>query len=300
MTAPRQVLPGRSYLITRRCSQRQYLLRPSPETSRVFGFLLAVAARRYGVEIHAYCVMSNHVHLVLSDPEARLPAFSQFLASLVARAMNRALGRSESFWGPSSYSAVALERPLDVLDKIAYVLANPVAAGLVQHGREWPGLWSGPEKIGRASMEFDRPDRFFRARGAKSLPAKAFLALTPPDGFDSAEAFRRALLLALAQREKAAALALARDGRGFAGAQGVTTRSALGSPEPARIRRGLNPQVACRDLARRIEALGRLVKFRRDYRRAFQAWRDGLLDVLFPAGTYLMRVSHGVACVPAG
>lgn len=35
-----------------------------------------------------------------------------------------------------------------MLDKIAYVLANPVKAGLVRHGRQWPGLWSAPEQIG--------------------------------------------------------------------------------------------------------------------------------------------------------
>ena len=69
--------------------------------------------------------MSNHFHLVVTDRTARLPAFGQYLDSLVARAVNASLGRWESFWGPSSYSAVVLTSPDDILDKVAYVLANP-------------------------------------------------------------------------------------------------------------------------------------------------------------------------------
>ena len=98
MTAPRQILPGSTYLVTRRCVQRQFLLRPSRNTNQVFLYLLALAARRFGMHIHAFCVLSNHVHLVVTDPDARLPAFHQFLDALVARALNAALGRWEAFW----------------------------------------------------------------------------------------------------------------------------------------------------------------------------------------------------------
>jgi REP element-mobilizing transposase RayT len=41
--------------------------------------------------VHAWCVLSNHYHLVVTDPDARLPAFMQYLDSLVARAMNASL-----------------------------------------------------------------------------------------------------------------------------------------------------------------------------------------------------------------
>jgi putative transposase len=106
VTAPRQILAGTTYLITRRCSQRQLLLRPSKLTNHLVGYLLAVAARRFGIQVHVFCVMSNHLHLVLTDPEARLPAFSQYFDSLVARSVNAALGRWESFWAPASFTAL--------------------------------------------------------------------------------------------------------------------------------------------------------------------------------------------------
>jgi putative transposase len=292
VTAPRQVLPGATYLLTRRCAQRQFLLRPGAVTNRVFGYVLAVAARRFRVQVHACCVLSNHFHLVVTDPEARLPAFQQYLGSLVARALNASLGRWESFWGPSSYSAVRLETPEDVLDKAAYVLANPVAAGLVRRGRDWPGLWSAPG--GTGPVAFKRPAEFFRAEGP--MPEVAELETVAPAGFASAEQFRRDLEEAVSGREEQAARDQASAGKGFAGSGRVLAQAPSRRP-PAREARGqLRPRVAARDRWRRAEALARLVEFLHSYRQAWAAFRAGLRQVVFPAGTYLLRVTHGVRC----
>jgi len=296
MTAPRQVLPGTTYLVTRRCSQRQFLLRPSKLTNQTFGYLLAVAATRYRIEVHAFCVMSNHVHLVVTDPEARLPAFSQFLDGLIARAMNAFLARWEHFWGPSTYSAVALQAQSDVVDKIAYVLANPVAAGLVRRGRMWPGSWSAPERMGGEPLEFVRPAQFFRKQGATALPGSGSLHLIVPRGFDGPVEFRRQVSAALEAKEVTAAVELAALGRGFLGAKRVLCQLPQGRPARIETRRGIKPRIASRDQWRRIEALRHLVEFLGAYRRAFDAWRKSSAHVVFPAGTYLMRVLHGVSC----
>jgi REP element-mobilizing transposase RayT len=293
MTAPRQVLQGTTYLVTRRCTQRQFLLKPSKVTTAVFGYLLAVAARRYGVEVHAYCVLSNHYHLVVTDPQARLPAFQQFLDALVARAVNAHLGRWENLWATSSFSAVALASAQDVVDKAACTLANPVAAGLVRLGREWPGLWSSPGGIG-AEVVFRRPKHFFSKKGC--LPESVGLTLAVPPGFLTAQAFREALEQALAAREADAA----QKSQGFLGAERVLAQRPFDRPKPGEPRRELSPRVAARDKWRRIELLGRLKDFVAAYRKALEQWCVGERTAVFPAGTYLMRVANGVACAGAG
>lgn len=297
MTAPRQVLPGSTYLVTRRCTRRQLLLRPSRATSALFLYVLAVAARRFGVRVHAFCVLSNHYHLVVTDPDARLPAFGQYLDSLVARAANSILGRWESFWAPSSYSAVALATPEDVLDKSAYVLANPVAAGLVRRGRDWPGLWSAPEQIGGAPLVVPRPAEFFRADGV--MPEEVELVLTPPPGFDSAEEFRELLAKALEALEDEAGRDHRAKGSGFLGQEKVLRQKPTSRPMPFEPRRNLNPRVAARDKWKRIEVLGRLKEFLAEYREAWREWQAGQRDPTFPHGTYLMRVLHGAPCAIA-
>lgn len=287
-------------MVSRRCSQRQFFLRPSKATNELLGFLLAVAAERFRIHLHAFCVMSNHLHLVLTDPEARLPAFMGFLDSLVARAMNPRLGRGEHFWSSKGYSAVTLLTPADVVDKVVYVLANPVTAGLVPHGRLWPGLWSAPRSFGAAPAEFRRPGLFFRKRGATALPERASLGLVVPPGFDSAASFRRSVESALALREEAVAAERAALHRGFLGVRRVLAQAPTARPRSSEPRGGLDPRLACKDKWRRIEALGRLKQFLSDYRLALRAWRERSAGVLFPAGTYLMRVFHLAPCEAPG
>jgi REP element-mobilizing transposase RayT len=263
----------------------------------LFLYVLAVAARRFGVRVHAFCVLSNHYHLIVTDPDARLPAFGQYIDSLVARATNSILGRWEAFWAPSSYSAVALVAPADVLDKTAYVLANPAAARLVRHGRDWPGLWSAPELIGAAPLVARRPGEFFRAKGV--MPDEVELELTVPPGFDSAEEFRNHLIAALEVREEQATREAHAAGLGFLGRTKVLSQKPTVRPPPLEPRQSLNPRVAARDKWKRIEVLARLSEFLTDYREAWCARRAGKLDALFPEGTYLMRVLHGAPCVMA-
>ena len=68
MSAPRLLMKGATYLITRRCTQRQFLLRPSPETNRTFLYCLVYAAQQTGVEVHGLVAISNHWRGVVTDP----------------------------------------------------------------------------------------------------------------------------------------------------------------------------------------------------------------------------------------
>ena len=51
MSLPRAILPGRCYMITRRCSERRFFMRPDRETNNAFVYCLALAARKASVSI---------------------------------------------------------------------------------------------------------------------------------------------------------------------------------------------------------------------------------------------------------
>ena len=102
----------------------------------------------------------------------------------MARALDAALGRWESLWAPGSYGAAALQSADDVLDKMDYTLANPVAAGLVRRGAQWPGPWSAPGKIGAGARLAKRPEHDFREEGP--TPPMAALELSCPPGLEQA------------------------------------------------------------------------------------------------------------------
>jgi len=297
-TPPRRILPGATYFVTRRCSERRFFLRPSRLTNGVVLYVLAVAAQRYGVQVHAFCVLSNHIHLVLTDRKGCLPAFMQYLDSLVARAVNAALGRFEGFWAQDgSYSAVEPLAPADVVAKTAYVLANPVAAGLVRRGSDWPGLRTSPDQLGAAKLVARRPDHFFDPDG--SMPEMVELELAPPPGFTAAQ-FRALVGAAVEQEEERHRHRAASEGRRFLGVARILAQSPFASPARGGRRFGMKPRVAARDTWKRVEGLSRLKAFLLEYRTAWLARRAGVANVIFPSGTYLLRVMHGVQCAGAG
>lgn len=93
------------------------------------------------VEVLAYCIMSNHVHMVAQLPD--LPAFSaarmmRRLKGRTALAINKLLHRQgQAFWRPESYDHV-VRNPREEERVMAYVLNNPVKAGLVDDWTKWP------------------------------------------------------------------------------------------------------------------------------------------------------------------
>ena len=104
----------------------------------------------------------------------------------------------------------------------------------------------------------------------------------------------------LAEAEREAAEKLHEEGRTFLGRKRALAQNPFSRPAPGEPRRQLSPRVACRDKWKRIEALQRLVQFRGAYAEALAAWRAGVREVVFPAGTWLMRVLHGAPCAASG
>jgi putative transposase len=248
------------------------------------------------VLVHAVCFMSNHWHGVVSDPFARLPEFLEHFHRLVAKALNASLGRWENFWSSDKTSVVLLVSDEDVLEKMAYTIANPTAAGLVRSPREWPGVVT--QRIGERS-NVAMPDTFFDLDG--ELPETVALEYVRPPVYihlDTCE-LARLLVAAVDRRVREARSALASCGRRFLGAKAVLQQSFDGVPQTVEPRRNPNPRIAATNTPERVQATRNLLAFWRDYRAAWVAWRAGKREQVFPAGTYALRIYARVACAPA-
>ncbi len=298
MTAPRQIIPGSVYMVTRRCTQRQFLLRPSALVNQVFLYCLAYAAMGFGVEVVAFVVLSNHYHAIVVDTEGRLPEFMACLNRLVGKCINASLGRFESLWSSEPYSAVQLETEEDIWDKLLYVLANPTAAGLVPTLSQWPGAHSDPRGYGSAPIVVERPGVYFRDDGL--MPEKVKLELAVPTAFGdlNPRQFGTRLAKSLEARQAEHVAEFEAKSRSFLGREPVLAQSPYDKPKGPADHMNLNPRVACRDKWRRIEALGRLKEFLEAYREAWVAFKEGVKDVVFPAGTYWMCRHAGCQTAP--
>ena len=152
-------------MITRRCSERRFFLRPDDETNNAFLYCLALAAQRANVEVTFSEAMSNHHHTGIHDPDGNFPVFTEHFHGLLARCQNAHLGRFESFWSSEPTSVVALVEPNDVLDKMVYAFTNPCAADLVDKAEEWPGVSTFQPRSPAGWLVATRPKHFFRDDG---------------------------------------------------------------------------------------------------------------------------------------
>jgi REP element-mobilizing transposase RayT len=288
VTAPRPIVPGRTYLVTRRCTQREHLLRPDPEVTQIYEYCLGEAAQRHDIVLHAWTALSNHHHVVVTDTKGKLPAFLERLHKMVAKAMNARLGRSENFWAAEQASAVYLVEADDRLRKLVYVLANPVRHHLVERVEDWPGATSLAQTLSLAPKEVERPS-FFRDDG----PMPDTITLEPKrlEGFSNRDAheWQRLLEEALSVVEASAREKRAADGRRVVGREQILRRKPTHRPTTPKARRRLCPAIACKQPARRRLELAELRGFRAAHRNARSQLLKGDRDVRFPVGTYRLR-----------
>ncbi|NJK31622.1 MAG: hypothetical protein HC927_03955 [Deltaproteobacteria bacterium] len=291
MTIARRILNHTTWLITRRCSERRFFLLPTSQVKQVFEYALARAARITGVLLHAWTVMPNHYHLVVTDPQGRLPEFVRRLNALVARALNFRYRRKESFWKSGSYNAVELLTEESVLDKMIYTLANPVSAGLVAKAWHWrEGGASTSMGIGFGGRRWVLRPAF--VRGGEEVETLHLVA--PPSCGSSDAEFAERLRAGLHAREGEVRTQMQAEGRRFMGMEAVLAQSWNQAPRSEEAFGRMQPRFATRDGEVMRAAIRAWKEWVAAYRCARQRFCEGDREVEFPAGTYLLKVAYGV------
>lgn len=296
MTAPRQIIAGRTYLVTRRCTQRQFLLRPDAQTNAVFAYCLGEAALRHNVQLVAWVAMSNHYHAVVYDPDGALPRFLEHFHKMTARAMNARWGRSENLWSTEQTCVTYLPTFEDVLAKVVYVLSNPVKDELVEAAARWPGC-SSIRYLDGATTVHRRPANFFSEDGVMPLEVPLRTSLPPIvcENVSAIAGWASRVRQLLNERERRARRRrLATRGR-LPTLQSLTALRPFSAPASAKRPSAIRPALACMDASRRAIELASLREFRRAHDAARQRFVAGDRSVTFPPGTYRMR-QWGALC----
>ena len=272
-------------MITRRCSERRFFLRPDPQTNNAFLYCLVLAADVYRIQVIFTATMSNHHHTGIIDVHGHLPEFLAYFHKLVAKHQNALRGRWEAMWASEQTSVVELVDDEDVIAKMVYALSNPVKDFLIEKAHHWPGVSSLGAIVANKPMTATKPKTFFRPDGAL------------PDAVLAHSEFAKRLQERITAVEREAAAERARTGKRIVGRRGVLDQHWGDSPRSREPRRQLSPRVACQSLWRRIETLGRNRAWIEAYREARAAFLAGA-EVCFPAGTFWLKRHAGVACEP--
>jgi putative transposase len=126
---PRLFAPGSLYHVIARGNQRQPTFLDDQDF-QAYLTRLATYQKRYGLILYAYCLMPNHVHLLLQPSEPPLAKFMQGLQQSYTQRFNRAHGKvGHLFQG--RYKAIVCETDAYLATLVRYIHLNPVRAGLV-------------------------------------------------------------------------------------------------------------------------------------------------------------------------
>ena len=108
---------------------------------RFFLRLVLNVVERWRWDFHALCLMGNHYHFVIDASREALSAGMQRLNGVYARAFNDRYDRRGHLFG-DRFACRIVEDEAYLHELCAYVLDNPVRAGLCTRPQDWPWSWS--------------------------------------------------------------------------------------------------------------------------------------------------------------
>ena len=129
---------GGLYHVTSRGDRREDIF-TGDEDRLAWRGIFADVCERFNWVCHAYCLKSNHYHIVVETVEGNLAQGMRQLNGVYTQYVNRTHARvGHVFQG--RYKAILVEKDAYLLELAKYVVLNPVRAGMVARAEDWP--WS--------------------------------------------------------------------------------------------------------------------------------------------------------------
>jgi putative transposase len=140
--------PGALYHVTSRGDRREPIF-DDDEDRLAFLRVFAEVVERFNWICHAYCLMTDHYHLVVETPDGNLSKGMRQLNGVYTQASNRRHHRGGHLF-QGRFKAILVDKDSYLLELARYVVLNPVRAGMVAHPRDYP--WSSYRAMmGKAS-----------------------------------------------------------------------------------------------------------------------------------------------------
>jgi len=138
---------GALYHVTSRGDGQEDIYQDDDDRN-IFLEVLAEAKDRFNWSIHAFCLMSNHYHLLIETPNSNLAKGMRHLNGVYTQRYNRFHKRvGHVFQG--RYKAILVQKESYLLELARYIVLNPVRARMVRSAKDWE--WSSYRATARLS-----------------------------------------------------------------------------------------------------------------------------------------------------
>jgi putative transposase len=171
---PRLTVPGYPHHIIQRGNNRQAIFADKADYDRLLS-LIEEHAKKQKVAVHAYVLMSNHLHL-LATPETSegIPQMMQAVGRSYVRYFNDRHLRTGTLW-EGRYRSTLIQAERYLLACMVYIDLNPVRAGMVAHAVDYP--WSShAHYVGRRTDRLVTPHPLYWELGNTPFAREAAYA----------------------------------------------------------------------------------------------------------------------------
>ena len=285
--------------ITSRTQHGRYLLRPSARSNDLILGALGRAQAKYGVYLHAFIILSNHFHMIMSVCSVKqMSRFVGFFKGNVAKELGALHDWRENFWGRRYHSASISDYEEEQIARFLYLLSNGCKEGLVASPLDWPGVSTARALYrGETTMQGTWYDRTAQYRALhrgeyKLFPSTETVRLSPLPFLKerSLDEQREFVTEAVRQVEQETAQKNNENGTKPLGARAIQRQKPHDKPKEFKASPAPKFHAANRDEfwtmynARRAKVA--------DYRVAAERLKRGETDVRFPEGCFPPRLPY--------
>ena len=166
---PRIEVPGGIFHVYARGSRQQEIYRARSDRVTYLRFL-ALTVEQHRWHLLAYCLMGNHVHLLIETPEANLANGMKSLHGRYAQWMNQRYGTKGALF-ESRYGSVLIESDAQLWMAIRYIARNPLEAGMCAHAEdyEWSSFGSVSRLMPSQPISVDRLLSYLSVAGGDAV-----------------------------------------------------------------------------------------------------------------------------------
>ncbi|HCG98604.1 MAG TPA: transposase [Actinobacteria bacterium] len=161
--------PGALYHVIARGNNRQHIFHSDDDYLRYLD-KLRIAKKRYGFDVYAFCLMPNHIHLLLRTQEVPLSRIMRVVQTAYAHYFNRK-HKCVGHVFQGRYKAILCDTDVYLLELIRYIHLNPVRANLTKLPHSYP--WSSHQcYISPAEDEFVDKDAILSGFAKRKTQAR--------------------------------------------------------------------------------------------------------------------------------
>jgi REP element-mobilizing transposase RayT len=130
--------PGAVYHVTSRGNEKKPVFKDDSDRLNFLNTLQHVN-KRYNWICHAYCLMTNHYHILIETPDGNLALGMRQMNGVYTQLFNKRHGRTGHLF-QGRYKAILIQKDSHLLEVCRYVVLNPVRAKMVEKPDDWK--WS--------------------------------------------------------------------------------------------------------------------------------------------------------------